>query len=81
MFGILRQGMRDKHCYELYARRGVFHTILAFFSSPLCDDEAQVGGPRGLFENERSVLLLTLLSGSQTRVNSNPSLDVTNPLV
>ncbi|XP_042854603.1 nucleolar pre-ribosomal-associated protein 1 isoform X2 [Panthera tigris] len=42
VFGILRQGMRDKHCYELYARRGVFHTILAFFSSPLCDDEAQI---------------------------------------
>ncbi|XP_054556286.1 nucleolar pre-ribosomal-associated protein 1 isoform X2 [Talpa occidentalis] len=41
VFGILRQGIRDKHCYELYARRGVFHVILSFFNSPLCDDVAQ----------------------------------------
>lgn len=46
MFGLLRQGMRDKYCYELCARRGVLHVILSFFSSPLCDDVAQVGGPR-----------------------------------
>nr|XP_019585736.1 PREDICTED: nucleolar pre-ribosomal-associated protein 1 [Rhinolophus sinicus] len=41
IFGILRQGIRDKHCYELYARRGVFHIILSFFNSPLCDQVAQ----------------------------------------
>ncbi|XP_047576986.1 nucleolar pre-ribosomal-associated protein 1 [Lutra lutra] len=41
LFEILRQGMRDRHCYELCARRGVFHIILSFFNSPLCDDEAQ----------------------------------------
>ena len=45
VFGILRQGMRDKHCYELCARRGVLHVVLSFFSSPLCDDTARVGGP------------------------------------
>ncbi|XP_034371344.1 nucleolar pre-ribosomal-associated protein 1 [Arvicanthis niloticus] len=38
---ILRQGIKDKHCYELCSRRGVFHTILSFFSSPLCDEVAQ----------------------------------------
>ncbi|XP_012587730.1 PREDICTED: nucleolar pre-ribosomal-associated protein 1 isoform X2 [Condylura cristata] len=38
---VLRQGIRDKHCYELYSRRGVFHVLLSFFSSPLCDDVAQ----------------------------------------
>ncbi|XP_021064784.1 nucleolar pre-ribosomal-associated protein 1 [Mus pahari] len=38
---ILRQGIRDKHCYELCARRGVFHIILSFFNSPLCDEVAQ----------------------------------------
>ncbi|XP_021040517.1 nucleolar pre-ribosomal-associated protein 1 [Mus caroli] len=38
---ILRQGIRDKHCYELCSRRGVFHIILSFFSSPLCDEVAQ----------------------------------------
>uniref|UniRef100_A0A8C3VSQ9 URB1 ribosome biosis homolog n=1 Tax=Catagonus wagneri TaxID=51154 RepID=A0A8C3VSQ9_9CETA len=41
VFGILRQGMRDKHCYELCARRGVLHVLLSFFSSPLCDDAAR----------------------------------------
>lgn len=41
MLGILRQGIRDKHCYELCSKRGVFHIILSFFSSPLCDEMAQ----------------------------------------
>lgn len=48
VLGLLRQGMRDKHCYELCARRGVFHIILSFFSSRLCDDDAQVGRSHGL---------------------------------
>ncbi|XP_027271372.1 nucleolar pre-ribosomal-associated protein 1 isoform X3 [Cricetulus griseus] len=41
VLGVLRQGIRDKQCYELCSRRGVFHIILAFFSSPLCDEVAQ----------------------------------------
>nr|XP_058152142.1 nucleolar pre-ribosomal-associated protein 1 isoform X2 [Dasypus novemcinctus] len=41
VLGILRQGIRDKHCYELYARQGIFHVILSFFNSPLCDEAAQ----------------------------------------
>ncbi|XP_076974949.1 nucleolar pre-ribosomal-associated protein 1 isoform X3 [Tamandua tetradactyla] len=41
VFGILRQGIRDKHCYELYVRQGIFHVILSFFNSPLCDEMAQ----------------------------------------
>ncbi|XP_006153927.1 nucleolar pre-ribosomal-associated protein 1 isoform X2 [Tupaia chinensis] len=41
VFGLLRQGLRDKRCYELYTRRGVFHIILSFFNSPLCDTVAQ----------------------------------------
>ncbi|XP_016063699.1 PREDICTED: nucleolar pre-ribosomal-associated protein 1-like [Miniopterus natalensis] len=41
LFQLLRQGMRDKHCYELYARRGIFHIVLSFFHSPLCDPTAQ----------------------------------------
>lgn len=48
LFEILRQGMRDRHCYELCARRGVFHIVLSFFNSPLCDDEAQVGGAQSV---------------------------------
>lgn len=42
MLGLLREGIRDKQCYELYARRGIFRIVLAFFSSPLCDQAAQV---------------------------------------
>nr|XP_012301886.1 nucleolar pre-ribosomal-associated protein 1 isoform X3 [Aotus nancymaae] len=41
VFGLLRQGIRDKHCYELCARCGIFHIILSFFYSPLCDEAAQ----------------------------------------
>ncbi|XP_049713737.1 nucleolar pre-ribosomal-associated protein 1 isoform X2 [Elephas maximus indicus] len=41
VLGLLRQGIRDKHCYALYARQGVFHIILSFFNSPLCDEAAQ----------------------------------------
>ncbi|KAL6089113.1 hypothetical protein STEG23_008301 [Scotinomys teguina] len=41
VLGVLRQGIRDKQCYELCSRRGVFHIILSFFSSPLCDQVAQ----------------------------------------
>ncbi|XP_006983601.1 nucleolar pre-ribosomal-associated protein 1 isoform X1 [Peromyscus maniculatus bairdii] len=41
VLGILRQGIRDKQCYELCSRRGVLHIILSFFSSPLCDQVAQ----------------------------------------
>lgn len=48
MLGLLRQGMRDKHCFELCARRGVLHIVLSFFSSPLCDEAAQVRTPRRL---------------------------------
>uniref|UniRef100_A0A5F9DR07 URB1 ribosome biosis homolog n=1 Tax=Oryctolagus cuniculus TaxID=9986 RepID=A0A5F9DR07_RABIT len=41
VLGVLREGIRDKHCYELYAWRGVFRILLAFFCSPLCDHAAQ----------------------------------------
>lgn len=41
VLGLLRQGMRDKHCFELCARRGVLHIVLSFFGSPLCDEAAQ----------------------------------------
>lgn len=47
LFGLLRQGIRDRHCFLLYARRGVLHVLLSFFHSPLCDQAAQVGTARG----------------------------------
>ncbi|XFF96411.1 hypothetical protein AB1E19_000036 [Capra hircus] len=41
VLGLLRQGMRDTHCFKLCARRGVLRIVLSFFSSPLCDEAAQ----------------------------------------
>ncbi|XP_028359707.1 nucleolar pre-ribosomal-associated protein 1 [Phyllostomus discolor] len=41
LLGLLRQGIRDRHCFALYARRGVLHVLLSFFHSPLCDQAAQ----------------------------------------
>uniref|UniRef100_A0A6I8NTW3 URB1 ribosome biosis homolog n=1 Tax=Ornithorhynchus anatinus TaxID=9258 RepID=A0A6I8NTW3_ORNAN len=38
---VLRRGMRDKYCYELYASQGIFRILLCFFHSPLCDDVMQ----------------------------------------
>ncbi|KAH0624869.1 hypothetical protein JD844_032735 [Phrynosoma platyrhinos] len=38
---IIREGLRDKHCYELYDYQRIFHIILSFFHSPLCDEATQ----------------------------------------
>ncbi|XP_060054580.1 nucleolar pre-ribosomal-associated protein 1 isoform X2 [Erinaceus europaeus] len=69
ILGVLRQGLRDKHCYELYARRGVFTIILSFFHSPLCGEAAQNGiletlqnaaqDPKSAYEILRDHSLLT----------------------
>lgn len=40
---LLRQGLRDQRCFNLYDRRGVLRVLLAFFDSPLCEPSAQVG--------------------------------------
>ncbi|NXO02201.1 NPA1P protein, partial [Rhinopomastus cyanomelas] len=37
----LGEGLRDKHCYELYDYQRIFQVILSFFSSPLCDEGSQ----------------------------------------
>ncbi|NXN37943.1 NPA1P protein, partial [Rhinoptilus africanus] len=37
----LGEGLRDKYCYELYDYQGIFHVILSFFNSPLCDERSQ----------------------------------------
>ncbi|NWW94941.1 NPA1P protein, partial [Rhynochetos jubatus] len=37
----LGEGLRDKHCYELYDFQRIFHVILSFFNSPLCDEGSQ----------------------------------------
>uniref|UniRef100_A0A8C3PRY3 URB1 ribosome biogenesis homolog n=1 Tax=Calidris pygmaea TaxID=425635 RepID=A0A8C3PRY3_9CHAR len=38
---LLGEGLRDKHCYELYDYQRIFHVILSFFNSPLCDEASQ----------------------------------------
>ncbi|KFQ32136.1 Nucleolar pre-ribosomal-associated protein 1, partial [Merops nubicus] len=37
----LGDGLRDKHCYELYDYQRIFHVVLSFFNSPLCDEGSQ----------------------------------------
>ncbi|XP_034626067.1 nucleolar pre-ribosomal-associated protein 1 [Trachemys scripta elegans] len=41
VLGLLGEGLRDKHCYELYNYQRIFHVILCFFNSPLCDEASQ----------------------------------------
>ncbi|XP_051840932.1 nucleolar pre-ribosomal-associated protein 1 [Antechinus flavipes] len=41
IFELLRQGIRDTHCYDLYSSQRIFHIILSFFNSPLCDETMQ----------------------------------------
>ncbi|XP_019379437.1 PREDICTED: nucleolar pre-ribosomal-associated protein 1 [Gavialis gangeticus] len=38
---LLGEGLRDKHCYELYDYQRIFHVILSFFNSPLCDETSE----------------------------------------
>ncbi|PKU39401.1 hypothetical protein llap_10298 [Limosa lapponica baueri] len=38
---LLGEGLRDKHCYELYDYQRIFQVILSFFNSPLCDEGSQ----------------------------------------
>ncbi|NXG73591.1 NPA1P protein, partial [Baryphthengus martii] len=38
----LGEGLRDKHCYELYDYQRIFQVILSFFNSPLCDEGSQI---------------------------------------
>ncbi|XP_043927364.1 nucleolar pre-ribosomal-associated protein 1 [Protopterus annectens] len=42
LLNLLSDGLKDKHCYELYDHQRIFHVLLAFFSSPLCDETAQL---------------------------------------
>ncbi|XP_053789715.1 nucleolar pre-ribosomal-associated protein 1-like isoform X2 [Vidua chalybeata] len=37
----LGEGLRDKHCYELYVYQRIFRVILSFFSSPFWDQGSQ----------------------------------------
>uniref|UniRef100_H3BBX5 URB1 ribosome biosis homolog n=1 Tax=Latimeria chalumnae TaxID=7897 RepID=H3BBX5_LATCH len=41
VLGLLVDGLKDRHCYELYEHQRIFHIILIFFNSPLCDETTQ----------------------------------------
>nr|XP_033805810.1 nucleolar pre-ribosomal-associated protein 1 isoform X2 [Geotrypetes seraphini] len=41
VLALLAEGLRDSHCYELYDYQKIFHVILSFFSSSLCDELTQ----------------------------------------
>ncbi|XP_067849273.1 nucleolar pre-ribosomal-associated protein 1 isoform X2 [Heptranchias perlo] len=38
---LLVNSLKDKHCYELCDHQKIIHVLLAFFSSPLCDETAE----------------------------------------
>ncbi|XP_070799661.1 nucleolar pre-ribosomal-associated protein 1 [Pituophis catenifer annectens] len=41
VLAIIGDGLRDKNCYQLYDYQRIFHVILSFFHSPLCDEATQ----------------------------------------
>uniref|UniRef100_A0A8C6X862 URB1 ribosome biosis homolog n=1 Tax=Naja naja TaxID=35670 RepID=A0A8C6X862_NAJNA len=41
VLAIIGEGLRDKNCYQLYDYQKIFHVILSFFHSPLCDEATQ----------------------------------------
>ncbi|XP_053552665.1 nucleolar pre-ribosomal-associated protein 1, partial [Bombina bombina] len=41
ILGLLNDGMRDRYCYELYDYQRIFHVLLTFYNSPLCDETSQ----------------------------------------
>ncbi|CAL8351648.1 unnamed protein product [Lota lota] len=40
--GVLEEGLRDRYCYELCSQQGIFLGLLAYSSSPLCEEDTQV---------------------------------------
>lgn len=42
ILSVLEEGISDGHSYELCEQQGIFQTLLAFSSSPLCDEHSQV---------------------------------------
>lgn len=42
VLAVIGDGLRDKNCYQLYDYQRIFHVILSFFHSPLCDEATQV---------------------------------------
>ncbi|XP_061684450.1 nucleolar pre-ribosomal-associated protein 1 isoform X2 [Syngnathoides biaculeatus] len=41
ILSVLEGGISDGYCYEVCNQQGIFHSLLGFGSSPLCDDRTQ----------------------------------------
>ncbi|XP_041920011.1 nucleolar pre-ribosomal-associated protein 1 isoform X1 [Alosa sapidissima] len=42
MLSVLEEGVADRYCYELCDQQGLYHTLLGFCCSPLCDESTQI---------------------------------------
>ncbi|XP_063062000.1 nucleolar pre-ribosomal-associated protein 1 [Engraulis encrasicolus] len=42
MLAVLEEGVADRYCYELCDQQGLYHTLLGFCSSPLCEESTQI---------------------------------------
>lgn len=42
LIGVLREGMKDRYCYEVCEQQGIFQVLMGFCASPLCDDATRV---------------------------------------
>ncbi|XP_048837200.1 nucleolar pre-ribosomal-associated protein 1 [Brienomyrus brachyistius] len=39
---VLREGMKDRYCYEVCEQQGIFQVLLGFCANPICDDATRV---------------------------------------
>ncbi|XP_026138598.1 nucleolar pre-ribosomal-associated protein 1 [Carassius auratus] len=42
VLSVLEEGVRDKHCYEICEKQGIYQTLMGFASTPLCDQASQI---------------------------------------
>ncbi|XP_069046292.1 nucleolar pre-ribosomal-associated protein 1 [Lepisosteus oculatus] len=42
LLGFLVEGLKDKNCYELCDRQGVFQILLSYCSNPICEESVQI---------------------------------------
>ncbi|XP_051962696.1 nucleolar pre-ribosomal-associated protein 1 isoform X2 [Xyrauchen texanus] len=42
VLSVLEEGVRDKYCYELCEKQGIYQILMGFGSSPLCDQLTQI---------------------------------------
>ncbi|KAL1260021.1 hypothetical protein QQF64_007848, partial [Cirrhinus molitorella] len=42
VLSVLEEGVKDKYCYEICEKQGIYQTLLGFASTPLCDQASQI---------------------------------------